>query len=163
MSLLLLVGVLIALSGHTSANETGLVLVGLLVVVDAGAILVRRELLLRCIDVLVRGSRQVTGHPRGNIASSVENTLARMRDIRLSGQRTLKLLAMATGLWFLDFLYLLCCFGAVHAPIPWHGVLLANGVAQIAAAVPLVPGGLGIVEGSLAVILVTYGAKKVPL
>jgi putative heme transporter len=69
---------------------------------------------------------------------------------------------MASGLWFLDFLCLVCCFGAVHATIPWHGVLLAYGVAQIAAALPLVPGGLGIVEGSLAVILVAYGARKIP-
>jgi putative heme transporter len=38
MSLLLLVGVLIALTGHTSANETGLAAVGLVVVVGAGAI-----------------------------------------------------------------------------------------------------------------------------
>jgi uncharacterized protein (TIRG00374 family) len=30
------------------------------------------------------------------------------------------------------------------------------------ASLPLIPGGLGIVEGSLAVILVAYGAKKVP-
>jgi uncharacterized protein (TIRG00374 family) len=69
---------------------------------------------------------------------------------------------MATALWLMDFVTLLCCFGAVHAPIPWGGVLLAFGVSQIVASLPLIPGGLGIVEGSLAVILVAYGAKKVP-
>ena len=57
---------------------------------------------------------------------------------------------------------LVCCFGAVHASIPWSGVLLAFGVAQIVASLPLIPGGIGIVEGSLAVILVAYGAHKVP-
>ena len=41
-------------------------------------------------------------------------------------------------------------------------MLLAFGVAQIVASLPLIPGGIGIVEGSLAVILVAYGAKKVP-
>ncbi len=162
MSILLLLGVLIALSGHTSANDTGLVIVGLFVVVGAGAVLVRRDLLFRCLDLFVRGSRRVIGHPRDEIAERIENTLARMRDIPLSRQRTLTLVAMATGLWLVDFVCLICCFGAVHAPIPWHGVVLAYGVAQIAAAVPLVPGGLGIVEGSLAVILVAYGAKKIP-
>ncbi len=69
---------------------------------------------------------------------------------------------MATALWLTDFSILICCFGAVHAPIPWSGVLLAFGVAQIVASLPLIPGGIGIVEGSLAVILVAYGAKKVP-
>ena len=162
MSLLLLGGVLIALTGHTSADETGLAVTGLFVVVGAGIILVRRDLSLRCINLLVRGARRVTGHPRGDVALRIENTLDRMREIPLNRQRTLKLVALATGLWFLDFLCLVCCFGAVHAAIPWHGVLLAYGVAQIAAVLPLVPGGLGIVEGSLAVILVAYGAKKVP-
>src|SRR5579862_6769102 len=69
---------------------------------------------------------------------------------------------MATTLWLMDFLVLVCCFGAVKAPIPWGGVLLAFGVSQVVASLPLIPGGLGIVEGSLAVILVAYGAKKVP-
>jgi uncharacterized protein (TIRG00374 family) len=69
---------------------------------------------------------------------------------------------MATALWLTDFLVLICCFGAVHAPIPWGGVLLAFGISQIVASLPLIPGGIGIVEGSLAVVLVAYGAKKVP-
>jgi uncharacterized protein (TIRG00374 family) len=41
-------------------------------------------------------------------------------------------------------------------------VLLAYGVAQVVSTIPLVPGGVGIVEGSLAVILVAYGAGRVP-
>jgi uncharacterized protein (TIRG00374 family) len=41
-------------------------------------------------------------------------------------------------------------------------VLLAYGAAQAASALPIVPGGLGIVEGSLAVILSAYGVARVP-
>ena len=41
-------------------------------------------------------------------------------------------------------------------------MLLAYGVAQVAGALPIVPGGIGIVEGSLAVILAAYGAGRVP-
>ena len=48
------------------------------------------------------------------------------------------------------------------AAVPWHGVLLAYGAAQVAGSFPIVPGGLGIVVGSLAVILVAYGAGQVP-
>ena len=54
-----------------------------------------------------------------------------------------------------------CSFAAVHAAIPWNGILLAYGVAQIVAALPVVPGGIGVVEGSLAVILIAYGAGRV--
>lgn len=49
--------------------------------------------------------------------------------------------------WTLDVVRLLCAFGAVHAPIARDGVVLAIGVAQIVAVLPLVPRGLGLVEG----------------
>jgi uncharacterized protein (TIRG00374 family) len=123
---------------------------------------VRRDLSLRFLGSAVRVCRRVTGQPRGDVLARIESTLRRMHEIPLSTGRALRLVAMATSLWFADFLILVCCFGAVHAPIPWSGVLLAFGVAQIVASLPLIPGGIGIVEGSLAVILVAYGAKKVP-
>jgi hypothetical protein len=162
MSLLLLIGVLIALTGNTGVQARGTVLVGLFVVLIAGAFLIRRDLLLRFLGLLVRLCRRVTGHPRGDVMRRIESTLQRMREIPLSNMKAIGLVAMATVLWLTDFLVLLCCFGAVRAPIPWSGVLLAFGVSQIVASLPLIPGGLGIVEGSLAVILVAYGAKKVP-
>jgi len=162
MSLLLLVGVLVALTGDTGVQARGTVLVGLFVVLIAGAFLIRRDLLLRFLGLLVRLCRRVTGHPRGDVMRRIESTLQRMREIPLSNVKAIGLVAMATALWLTDFLILLCCFGAVHASIPWSGLLLAFGVSQIVASLPLIPGGLGIVEGSLAVILVAYGAKKVP-
>jgi hypothetical protein len=162
MSLLLLVGVLIALAGNTGVKARGIVVVGLFVIVIAGALLVRRGLLLRFLGLIVRVCRRITGHPRGDVLARIESTLERMREIPLSNAAALRLIAMATALWLADFLILVCCFGAVRAPIPWSGVLLAFGVAQVVASLPLIPGGIGIVEGSLAVILVAYGAKKVP-
>ncbi len=162
MSLLLLAGVLIALSGHTGVQARGAVIAGLVVILLAGALLVRRDLLLRFLGSLVRFSQRVSGHPRGDVMRRIESTLARMREIPLSKGAALALVAMATTLWLMDFLVLVCSFGAVHATIPWSGVLLAFGVAQIVASLPLIPGGIGIVEGSLAVILVAYGARKVP-
>jgi hypothetical protein len=162
MSLLLLVGVIIALVGHAGVQARGIVVVGLFVVVIAGALLVRRDLLLRFLGIVVRACRRITGHPRGDVLARIESTLQRMREIPLSNAAALRLVAMATALWLADFVILVCCFGAVHASIPWSGVLLAFGVAQIVASLPLIPGGIGIVEGSLAVILVAYGAHKVP-
>jgi hypothetical protein len=162
MSLLLLVGVLVALCGNTGVQVRGVVIAGLIVVVIAGAFLVRRNLLLRFLGHVVRFVRRVTAHPRGDVMKRIESTLQRMHEIPLSGGAAVGLVAMATALWLMDFLILICCFGAVHAQIPWSGVLLAFGVSQIVASLPLIPGGLGIVEGSLAVILVAYGAKKVP-
>ena len=162
MSLLLLMGVVVALAGNTGAHDTSLVVVGLVIVVAAGTLLVRRDLLLRFLQSVVKLSQRVTGHPRDSLGERIESTFARMRDIPMSTGSTIGVVGIATALWLVDFLCLVCCFGAVRAPIPWSGVLLAFGVSQIAASLPFIPGGIGVVEGSLAVILVAYGTQKVP-
>jgi uncharacterized membrane protein YbhN (UPF0104 family) len=186
MSVLLLLGVLVALAGATSTGSAGVALLGLVIVLAAGAVLVRRDLVLRLLAALVRGVRRLTGRrPGGNdgadgirqrtgdadgvgqggrpatgLGERIETTLARMREIPLSRRATIEVVAIATAVWGCDFLCLLCGFGAVHARVPWHGVLLAYGAAVVAGSLPIVPGGLGIIEGSLAVILVAYGAGR---
>jgi hypothetical protein len=49
------------------------------------------------------------------------------------------------------------CIWAIHGHIPWHGILVAYGLAQVLASVPITPGGLGVVEGGLTAVLVAYG------
>lgn len=161
MSLVLLLGVVVALAGSTSLADAGVTVAGLLIVAAAGAILVRRDLVLRLAGAVVRAARRLTGYPRGSIGARIDATLARMREIPLTSRAMAGIVAIATAVWGADFLCLLCGFRAVHAAIPWYGVLLAYGVAQVAGSFPLVPGGLGIVEGSLAVVLAAYGAGRV--
>lgn len=162
MSLVLLLGVTVALAGSTSIAGTGVTIVGLVIVIGAGAVLVRRDLVLRLAAAAVRGLRRVTGFPRGSLAARVEGTLARMREIPLSRQSTAGIVMIAAAVWCADFLCLVCSFRAVHSGVPWHGVLLAYGVAQVVGSLPVVPGGLGLIEGSLAVVLVAYGASRIP-
>ncbi len=161
MSLLLLVGVLVALAASTSLAGAGVAILGLIIVLAAGAVLVRRDLIMRVAGALVRGCRRVTGHPRGSIGARIEATLARMREIPLSPASTAGVVAIALAVWGCDFLCLACSFRAVHGSIPWDGVLVAYGAAQVVGSLPVVPGGLGIIEGSLAVILIAYGASRV--
>ena len=162
MSLVLLIGVLVALAASTSVPAAGAALVGLVIVVGAGAVLVRRDLVLALAAASVRGVRRVTGHPRGRAGARIESTLARMREIPLGPAATVGVVTLATGVWLADLCCLLCSFGAVRAPVPWAGVLLAYGAAQVAGSLPIVPGGIGIIDGSLAVILAAYGAGRVP-
>ena len=144
----------------------GVTVLGLLVVLAAGAVLIRRDLVLGLASALAgrlaRRRQQAPGsQPRG-LPARIAATLARMRDIPLSPAATAGVVAIATAVWLCDFSCLLCAFRAVHAAIPWHGVLLAYGAAVVAGSLPIVPGGLGIVEGSLAVVLVAYGASRLP-
>jgi uncharacterized protein (TIRG00374 family) len=162
MSLFLLLGVLVAMLASASIQGAGIAAVGLVIVVGGAAVLVRRDLVLRLVAGLVRASRRVTGHPRDAAVARIEAALARMREIPLNARSTAALVAVALVVWACDFLCLLCGFAAVHAAVPWEGVLLAYGAAQVISALPIVPGGLGIVEGSLAVILAVYGVARVP-
>ena len=162
MSLIMLVGVVVALAASPGAGDVGVSVLGLLIVLVAGAMLVRRDLVLRLAGRVVRGFQRLTGRPRGSVGARVEATLARMREIPLGARSTTGVVALATAVWCWDFLCLVCAFRAVHAAIPWDGVLLAYGAAVVVGSFPVVPGGLGVVEGSLAVILVAYGAGRVP-
>ncbi len=160
MSLVLLAGVLVALAGSSGGQHTATALAGLVIVGGAMAVLVRRDLVLRLASGLVRALRRVSGGRADSLGVRIEATLERMREIPLSPRSTAGVVALAAGVWLSDFGTLLCAFRAVHAAIPLTGVLLAYGVAQVAGTLPVVPGGIGIVEGSLAVILVAYGAHR---
>lgn len=169
MSAVLLAGVVIALAASAlaggagaSGGAIGVTAVGLLVVVAAGAVLVRRDLVLNLASALAGRLSRRAGRRPGGLLARIAATLARMRDIPLTARSTARVVALATAVWLCDFGCLICGFGAVHAAVPWRGVLLAYGAAQVAGSLPIVPGGLGIVEGSLAVVLVGYGASRVP-
>jgi uncharacterized protein (TIRG00374 family) len=162
MSLFLLLGVLVALLASSSVRSAGIAAVGFVIVVAGAAVLIRRDLVLRLVAQVVRLSRRVTGFPRGDAVARLEAALARMREIPLGAPSTASIVAIAVGVWACDFVCLLCGFAAVHAAVPWDGVIVAYGAAQVASALPIVPGGLGIVEGSLAVILAAYGVARGP-
>jgi uncharacterized protein (TIRG00374 family) len=62
--------------------------------------------------------------------------------------------------WVLDCGCLALCFVALGVGVPWKGLLLAYGAGQLAANLPITPGGLGVVEGSLTVALVAFGGAE---
>ena len=62
--------------------------------------------------------------------------------------------------WVLDCGCLVLSFAALGVNVPWRGLLLAYGAGQLAANLPITPGGLGVVEGSLTVALVAYGGAE---
>jgi putative heme transporter len=65
--------------------------------------------------------------------------------------------ALALGNWGADLATLVFCIWAVHASVPWRGVVVAYALTQISASIPITPGGLAVVEASLATLLVAYG------
>ncbi len=66
-------------------------------------------------------------------------------------------LLLALANWLTDMATLVFCIWTVHASVPWRGILIAYALTQIAASIPITPGGLAVVEASLGALLVAYG------
>ncbi len=62
--------------------------------------------------------------------------------------------------WLFDLMALLLAVYIVHANVPLFGVVAAYFVGALAANLPITPGGLGVVEGSLAVALIAFGGGR---
>jgi hypothetical protein len=66
---------------------------------------------------------------------------------------------LALANWLYDGACLAGCVAALGLPIPWQSILVIYGLTQVSASLPVTPGGLGVVEGSLAALLIAYGEK----
>jgi uncharacterized membrane protein YbhN (UPF0104 family) len=65
--------------------------------------------------------------------------------------------ALALLNWACDAACLAACMWALGIGVPWRGLLFAYGLTQIPGSLRLTPGSIGIVETSLAALLVAYG------
>lgn len=98
--------------------------------------------------------------PKGQtMASAVERLAERARTVRPSPLSWLEAFALALVNWVDDCACMVACILALGAQVPWRGVLVAYGFTQIAASLPVTPGGLGVVEASMATLLVAYGMR----
>ena len=136
-------------------------LIGLLVVgpVIGVAILLRPRLLVPLVVPALRLSRRTVRYPRRDPGAVVGRLVERLGTVKPRARDWLFGLAFAGGNWVCDCMCLVVSFAAVHAGIPWRGLLVAYAAAQVVANLPVTPGGLGVVEGSLTVALVAFGGS----
>ena len=87
--------------------------------------------------------------------------MKRFTSVELSLPRVIIIIALGTANWLFDCACFAFAFLAIGSSIPWKGLLLAYGAGQLAAALPITPGGLGAVEGSITIALVAFGGAQV--
>jgi uncharacterized protein (TIRG00374 family) len=90
----------------------------------------------------------------------VEELLSRLTAVHLTWRDLGATVLAGLGNWTFDCAALAASFAATGAPLPFRGLLLAYGAAQLAANLPVTPGGLGVVEGSLTIALVAFGGSE---
>ena len=108
----------------------------------------------------VRVWQRLAHPPEADAHEVVRGALHRLRAVRPSGASWVAVGGLALANWTFDCACLALAFAGVHAAVPWRGLLLAYGAAQLAANLPITPGGLGVVEGSLSIALVYYGGVE---
>jgi uncharacterized protein (TIRG00374 family) len=144
------------------------VLLDLALVVATGVVLIAIvRYLLRghpwTLAVAVRAVRlcqRVARRPRGDAHQLVAEGFRRLTAVAPNKRTWALALAFAVANWLWDCLALAICFLAIGSGVPWRSLLLAYGAAQLAVNIPITPGGLGVVEGSLTIALVAYGGNQ---
>jgi len=71
------------------------------------------------------------------------------------------LFVLAEVNWLADIAALALALAAVGAGVPWGGLVFAYALSQVASSIPLLPGSVGVAEGSLALALVGAGVRSV--
>jgi uncharacterized protein (TIRG00374 family) len=159
---------LVAVAGLALATGEGAsldlvpVLIGVfLLMVAIGALFVYERPLLYAVTWAVKLSQSVLRRPRGDTAEHIERIVRWVTTVRLGWPEIRRLVGWGSANWLFDCACFAMMFPAVGAPIPWKGLLLAYGAGQLAANLPITPGGLGAVEGSITIALVAFGGARV--
>ena len=160
LALLATAGVALAEPQGAELDLIGVTTGVLVVSVLAWLIVGQRKLVVAAVTGVVHVTQRVTGRPRRHAAEVIEMLLARLRRVDLDFHDLLIAMGWAICNWCFDCGCLALCFLAVGSPVPWRGLLLAYGAAQLATNLPITPGGLGVVEGSLTIALVAYGGVE---
>lgn len=114
----------------------------------------------RTLEVVDRVAARVPKLDRGAVSGALERIADQVTALSGQPRRTAAVAGWATANWLLDVAVLwlfLAAFGH-RAPLP--GLLVAYGLANVLAAIPLSPGGLGIVETTLIVTLAGFGVPR---
>lgn len=122
-----------------------------------GWILTRRGLLIRWTHRAVVRVASLRRHP--DAANAAEHWVRRLSAIAVPMPTLIGSAAWLAVAWIADLAVLAIGFQAIGATDPWRALLLAYGAGQLAASLPITPGGLGVVEGSLTLALVAYGGS----
>jgi uncharacterized protein (TIRG00374 family) len=159
--------VILAVVGLAAASGTGseldlvTVILGLLAL---AAVIVfiwsRRRWIARHLVRPLHLAQRIFKRPIGDPRQLIEDLLHQMDVISPSRLDWVVALGYAVANWALDIGCLIAAFTAVGAPVPWRALLLAYAAAQLATNLPITPGGLGVVEGSLIIGLVAYGGGQ---
>ncbi|MDQ2754625.1 MAG: YbhN family protein [Actinomycetota bacterium] len=154
------IGLAMAASTGSALGLVGVILGILAALIVVLGLWVKRAWLLPRVATIFRLTQRWFHRPAGDPEQLVTSALERLRIVTPSRSQWTWALIMGVGNWVADLTCLVFAFWAVGSTVPWRGLLLAYAAAQLATNLPITPGGLGVVEGSLTVALVAFGGGQ---
>lgn len=152
--------------GEDSGTASGSV--SLLTLVGLGALVLVCGLVLWKIEPIARASaaawvygRTRIGGPARDARNAARMAYARRDPLDLPMKTLARSVGYGLGNWGLDLSALFVALFIARAHVSILGVISAYVIGALAANLPITPGGLGVVEGSLAVSLVAFGGAQV--
>lgn len=88
---------------------------------------------------------------------AVRGVVATFAEFRLGPRGWAAVLVLALCNWLLDCVVVVASLEALGVAVPWRGILVVYGLTQISASLPVTPGGIGVVAGSMTLLLHAYG------
>jgi len=162
LNLILGTGLVAALALHGGDPvDAPIAIAGLLLVLSVAAATVLISLQQRRITGLV--TRLLARLPHVDPESGrhlVESLGSTLRALATDRRFLRQAVVWASLNWLLDAFALWCALRAFGHPMGPVGLIVGYGLANVAAALPITPGGLGIVEGILVPALVAFGATR---
>jgi len=153
-------------------------LLAVLALIGAGYAVLRRPAVRNRIACPLEGARPARARP-GAMAALSSRWLGRillrvgtpivglcrdwarqLRTVRLTAAAGVAAFTLMMLCWVADVAVLALAFLALHTTPPWTGLLLAYCAGQIAASMPVTPGGIGVMEGSITLALVAFGGAQ---
>ncbi len=143
-------------------------LLGALAVLGAAYALLRRPAFRRRLSRVLPAVRPAPARRRppsskegSKPRTSLRHWAWQLRTVRLTPTAGAAAFALMLVSWVTDVAVLAIAFLALGTTPPWTGLLLAYCAGQIAASVPITPGGIGVVEGSITLALVAFGGAEI--
>jgi uncharacterized protein (TIRG00374 family) len=158
--------VVLGVGGALSENilVVGLALLAGLLAVSAGAVvhkMLGREGVTsrweRPIGWLVRQVNRFRSEPVEQPTEALRGWLRGLRSLRLTPAEWSRVGLLGLSNWVADAGVLAMSILAIGAPVPWRTLLLVYGLATVVGSLGITPGGIGLVEGTLCLGLVSTG------
>ena len=140
---------------YGSAAIAGIILMGIAVAIIFGLIegQERSERILRSVARRLHLNEDRAGE-------AIRHVGGRMQELAADRSLLRRLVLWASANWLIDAAALWVFLRAFGGSVPPDGLIVAFGLANVLAAIPLTPGGLGIVEGTYVPVLVGFGLRR---